>query len=149
MKVDALRVNYVLGVCLVVAGGLVAAATGPLDLERGSWLAAYLVLVCGVAQCVLAVGHTTIDSSAPTAQRAWVRMVGWNLGNLMVIVGALLRIPILADIGAIPLVVTLVLTLQSTRGAQRPVPAIAYRAVLVILIVSIPIGLTLSHVRAA
>ncbi len=32
----------------VIVGGLVAAVAGPLGLAQGSWLAAYLVLVCGV-----------------------------------------------------------------------------------------------------
>jgi hypothetical protein len=38
------------GASCVVLGGLVAAFTGPLQLTDGSWLAAYLVLVCGEAQ---------------------------------------------------------------------------------------------------
>lgn len=149
MKVDALRVTYVLGVCFVITGGLVAAVTGPLDLERGSWLAAYSVLVCGVAQCALAVGHTVTGAPAPTSQLSWIRLAGWNLGNLLVIVGALLRVPILVDIGAVPLVIALVLSFRSTRHAGRRTPAMGYRLVLLVLIVSIPIGVTLSHARAA
>ncbi|ORI13577.1 hypothetical protein BJI47_21405 [Rhodococcus sp. 1168] len=148
MKVDALRVTYFLGVCFVIAGGLVAAVTGPLDLARGSWLAAYSVLVGGVAQCALAVGHTVTGAPAPTSQMSWIRLAGWNLGNLLVIVGALLRVPILVDIGAVPLVVALVLTLRSTRHARRRILAVGYRLVLLVLIASIPIGVTLSHARA-
>ena len=41
----------------VVAGGLVAAVTGPLRLEHGSWAAAYLVLVGGVAQGALGIAQ--------------------------------------------------------------------------------------------
>ncbi|MCE5292393.1 MAG: hypothetical protein LLG14_24605, partial [Nocardiaceae bacterium] len=40
----------VLGMSQVILGGLVAAVTRPLALTHGSWLAAYLVLVGGVAQ---------------------------------------------------------------------------------------------------
>ncbi|GAC1387204.1 MAG: hypothetical protein NVSMB43_26700 [Pseudarthrobacter sp.] len=34
------RAGYALGVGFIVLGGLVAAVTGPLHLDRGSWLAA-------------------------------------------------------------------------------------------------------------
>ena len=149
MKLDALRVTYSVGVCLIVLGGLVAAVTGPLTLELGSWLAAYLVLVCGVAQCIFAIGHTALGTAAPPAWEAWVRFATWNLGNLLVIVGALLRLPVIADIGAVPLMVALVLTLRSTLYAQRRLPAVVYRGVLLVLIVSVPIGLALSHIKAA
>ena len=43
----------VAGAASIVLGGLVAAVTGPLELEHGSWAAAYLVLVSGVAQWVM------------------------------------------------------------------------------------------------
>ncbi len=50
---DPARLLVVVGTCCVVLGGFVAAVTGPLTLADGSWLAAYLVLVGGLAQCAL------------------------------------------------------------------------------------------------
>lgn len=44
----------IVGTACVIAGGLVAAATAPAPSEHGSWAAAYLVLVAGMAQVALA-----------------------------------------------------------------------------------------------
>jgi hypothetical protein len=41
---------------MVVAGGSVAAVNGASSFAHGSWLAAYLVLVGGVAQLLLGIG---------------------------------------------------------------------------------------------
>ena len=80
-RVGIARVAYVLGVCFVVVGGLVAAVTGPLELTRGSWLAAYLVLVCGVPQVALATAQPAL-STRPVPARVWlVQVVGWNIGK--------------------------------------------------------------------
>ena len=52
------------GSSCVVVGGLVAAATGPTGFEDGSWVAAYLVLVGGVAQIALGVGQQLVGALA-------------------------------------------------------------------------------------
>lgn len=44
-----------IGSACVVAGGLVAAVTGPTDFDHRSWLSVYLVLVGGVAQIALGI----------------------------------------------------------------------------------------------
>ena len=49
---------------LIVAGGLVAAVDGAAPFAHGSWLAAYLVLVGGVAQL-----HPTRLAGQPGAER--------------------------------------------------------------------------------
>jgi hypothetical protein len=140
---------YALGVCLVVAGGLVAAASGPLDLAHGSWLAAYLVLVCGVAQALMSAAQRAF-SPEPVAARVWVvQVICWNVGNALVIVGVLMDAALVVDAGAVPLVVTLGLAVRAVWPPPRR-PALAawgYLAVLVVLIVSIPVGLVLTHVR--
>ena len=79
------RTGFALGVALVVLGGLVAAVTGPLELAKGSWLAAYLVLVAGVSQCCLAVQHRVLRIADASANRLLATLVGWNFGNLLVI----------------------------------------------------------------
>jgi hypothetical protein len=144
------RVAYVLGVCFVVVGGLVAAVTGPLELARGSWLAAYLVLVCGVAQVALATAQPVL-STRPVPPRVWlVQVVGWNVGNGVVVAGVLLDAAVVVDVGALPLLVTLVLAIDAVRRPPRPlsIAAVGYLAVLAVLIASVPVGLVLAHVRA-
>jgi hypothetical protein len=141
------RVGYGAGVTFVVVGGLVAAVTGPLQLDRGSWLAAYLVLVCGVAQCVLS-SQQHLLATAPPA-RSWTWLVAWNSGNLLVVLGALTRVPLLADLGGVLLGCAVVVALARTRGAARRLRAVLFRVTYVVLLVSIPVGLTISHLRAA
>ena len=50
----AMRAFVVLGAVAIVAGGLIAAVTRPSGFAEGPWLAAYLVLVGGVALTSLA-----------------------------------------------------------------------------------------------
>ncbi len=143
------RVGFALGAALIVAGGLVAAVTSPLALAKGGWLAAYLVLVCGVAQCMLSRqgGSSTGPHAAPGRLR--VRLVGWNAGNALVIVGVLTAMPIVVDVGGIVLLGVLMAALIATRHHAASARVVLVRVALVLLIVSIPVGLVLAHVRAA
>lgn len=146
------------GICCVVLGGLVAAATGPLDLARGSWLAAYLVLVGGVAQWAMGRARTRSSDVTQSRRWGWTQLCCWNLGNAAVIGGTLAGEPLLVDTGSVLLVVALAIALHTARPAAgapaRPVaarvPAVvdwAYRALLLVLAVSIPVGMVLSHLR--
>lgn len=137
------RALLTLGALCVVLGGLVAAATGPLDWAKGSWAAAYLVLVMGVAQYVMGwMHHDRGDRDAP----GWTQIAGWNTGSLLVIGGTLLATPLLVDLGSALLVLALVLAALATRSRSGGV-VLAHRVMLVVLAVSIPVGVTLSHLR--
>jgi hypothetical protein len=136
----------------VVLGGLVAAVTAPLALAHGSWLAAYLVLVCGVAQWAMGRARAWRDPSLPARRgRAWTQVAAWNLGNAVVIAATLLGRPVLVDLGSALLVVALLIALFAApaRGAAglARVASWAYRALLVVLAVSIPVGILLSSLR--
>lgn len=141
-----------LGAGFVVLGGVISAATGPLDLSMGSWLAAYLVLVCGVPQYVMG---RVIHRRAPV-RSGWLLLACWNLGNAGVVTGSLLRAPYVVDVGGALLLVVLITVLVALLRHGTPPSAAhisgAYRwglvAMLLILIVSTPIGLTLAHLRA-
>ena len=153
-RLDPALALIVAGACCVVLGGLVAAVTGPLDLEHGSWLAAYLVLVCGVAQYAMGRVRIWRRPETPTSPaRAWAQFGGWNLGNAAVIAGTLVDTSLLVDAGSVLLVVALLIALRATwPGAVRlaeaaPLVIWAYRILLIILVVSIPIGILLSHLR--
>jgi hypothetical protein len=143
------RVGFALGASLIVAGGLVAAVTSPLALAKGSWLAAYLVLVCGVAQCLLARQGGSSTATDAAVGRLRLRLVGWNAGNALVIVGVFTAMPIVVDVGGILLLSVLVASLVATRQHAASGRLMLYRIMLALLIVSIPVGLVLAHVRAA
>ncbi|MEO6997868.1 MAG: hypothetical protein ABI112_07275 [Terracoccus sp.] len=149
----------VVGAVCIIAGGLVAAVTGPLALTHGSWAAAYLVLVAGVAQIALAAGQAMLALGAPHPagrRLLLVEFVGWNLGNAAVIAGTLWSATWLVNLGGALLVVALGALLVATRGGPgrvevargRRVALLTVRALVALLLVSIPVGLWLAHVRA-
>lgn len=143
MRARQFAAFFAVGSGFVVLGGLVAAVTGPLHLPLGSWLAAYLVLVCGAAQCaVAAVQNTFLDRPVPSRVFA-AELVLWNLANLATIVGTLLGLTTLARLGGLALVVALLLALVVSRWARRAPLVWVYRGCLVVMLVSIPIGLFL------
>lgn len=134
----------------VVAGGLTAAATGPLTLDHGSWLAAYLVLVCGVSSCAIGtVQARPAEPPMPTGL-AWVQLGSWWLGNAAVITGAVTDTPWVVDAAVAPLMLALAVALTDTVRSGRPASSgrlarWAYRGLLVALVVSAPIGAVLAH----
>lgn len=157
----------IIGAACVVAGGIIAAITGPLELDQGSWLAAYIVLVCGVAQ--FAIGTVQLAHGRGTAPmpsgRGWTQLVCLNVGNAAVIAGTLTREPLVVDGGAVLLIVAYVIALHAVRPrATHSVGNLAglpsdgwasqlliwvYRVFLVLLVISLFIGSVLAHVRAA
>lgn len=144
------------GICIVL-GGLVAAVTDPLQLPDGSWLAAYLVLVGGVAQVAMGWARTWDRAAAQASPLALGHLVAWNLGHVGVIGGTLTGESWLVDLGSMLLVVALAIALHAVRRrdsgvrgtADRPTDLVLwiYRGLLVVLVISIPIGVALSHLR--
>lgn len=153
-RVNPATAMTAIGACWIVLGGLVAAVTAPLDLAHGSWVAAYLVLVAGVAQ--FAMGHARIRHRQPGQPSVWgwVQIGAWNLGGALVIAGALTGEPPVVDVGSGLLVAALAIALhaslppaQPTGSQIRPWRDWEYRTLLLMVAVSIPVGVVLSHVR--
>lgn len=140
------QAHLVLGTASIVLGGLVAAVTGPFGWEKGSWAAAYLVLVTGVAQYVM--GRRRAGAAAPDRD-GWLQLATWNLGSLAVILGALVRQPLIVDLGSLVLLPALALALRTDLrlGAGSRAVTAGYRLLLLALLVSIPIGMLLTHLR--
>lgn len=139
----------VIGAVCIVVGGLVAGVSGPLRLEHGSWTAAYLVLVGGVAQIALGGGQGVLASRAPSTAVVVTESVAWNLGGAAVIGGTLVRLPVIVDLGGIMLVIALALMIRTVRASsvRRRWLLWTYRAMVGVILVSIPIGLVLSSLR--
>lgn len=154
MRVDSATAMTVIGACWVVLGGLVAAVTAPLELAHGSWVAAYLVLVGGVAQ--FAMGHARARHPRPRQSTAWgwVQIGAWNLGGALVIAGTLASEPLVVDVASVLLVAALAIALHACLVPARPTGRQmalwrdwAYRSLLLVVAVSIPVGVVLSHLR--
>lgn len=139
----------VLGGACIVAGGLIAAAVATAPSQLGSWTAAYLVLVGGVAQVALGTGQALFGSRSPARRVVVAELAGWNAGNGAVLAGTLLGATWLAGVGGVLLVAALALMLAGIRGAARhPAwPRHLYRALIALLLVSIPVGLAIAVVR--
>jgi hypothetical protein len=134
----------------IVGGGLVAAVTGPLDLAYGSWLAAYLVLVVGVAQLGFGVGRALLPTDVDATRRTIpAELVTWNVGNVLVMGGTLVTAPWLVMVGSVGLLVALVLFLLAVRHSIHSGWALAFRALAVFLAGSVAVGIALSVARAA
>ena len=145
----------VFGVTSVVAGGLVAAAVAHDPSEQPVWASAYLVLVAGVGQIGLALGRTLLTARPPTTGAVARDFVVFALGNAGVVVGTLIDVVWLVDVGGALLVVALTLMVWSARGASGAGPDLTsvwlvgllwtYRVLVVVLLVSIPVGLVLAR----
>ena len=83
-----------IGAVLITAGGLVAAITHPTDFELGSWLAAYLVLVGGVAQIALGLGQSWLAEQTPRPATVRAEVASWNVAVAATIVGSLASAPL-------------------------------------------------------
>lgn len=146
----------VVGVVCVIAGGLVAAVTARNPTEHGTWAVAYLVLVAGVSQVGLAIGQSLLTAPAPAARTRLVELVAWNGGNAAVLTGTLTGTTWVVDIGGALLVVALALVVVAVRahpvnevGRSRALARRAFQLLVLVLLVSIPIGLLLArHPRA-
>lgn len=146
----------VIGAAAVIIGGLVAAVTGPLELVKGSWAAAYLVLVAGAAQMVMGSARRrwrgTGSDAAGADRTAWWQLALWNLGHVGVIGGTVAGSAAIVFLGSALLVVALVLALLATFGTRDETDRallLGYRILLVLLASSIPIGVLLSAIRNA
>lgn len=138
-----------IGVASVVAGGLVAAVTRPAGLAHGPWLAAYLVLVSGVAQVGLGAGQAWLAKTAPPGGTTGAELLLWNGGNLAVVAGTLVATPPIVDVGGLALLAALVLFLAGVRRARRADNGLllVYRLLTLVVALGIPIGLVLSGLR--
>lgn len=132
----------------VISGGLVAAVTDPLDLEHGSWAAAFLVLVVGVGQAVLGAGQVHLGAR-PDRRTVVAQMVSYDVASALVILGTLVTSPALVAVASALFLVSLVLfaRVALVEGEAGPIRSL-YLAVLVLLIVSTPVGIVLSIVRS-
>jgi hypothetical protein len=139
-----------LGTACVVAGGLVAAAVAVAPSQLGSWAAAYLVLAGGITQVALGAGPALLASRSPGRRAVTAELAAWNAGNGAVLAGTLLGATWLADIGGAALIIALTLALAGIRDAvRRPAwPLRLYRALIALVLVSIPVGLVVAAVRS-
>lgn len=136
----------VCGGSLIVAGGVVAAVNSAAPFAHGSWLAAYLVLVGGTAQILLAGGRAALVSGADRPGGLRLRLLLWNFGSLAVPAGVLADTAGWVTAGSVALLLALALFAQAglTAGRARRRGRIAYLALVVGLAASVVVGSALA-----
>lgn len=139
----------VAGSLSIVAGGLVAAVSGPADWEHGSWVAAFLVLVAGVAQIGVAAGQAHLAPVARHVGFVVVEGAAWNVAGLTVIAGTLRSSPVIVSVGSGVLVVALAMSAFAVAGSSHPNRLMlrSFRLMLVVLLVSVSVGIALAWIR--
>lgn len=139
------------GVASVIAGGLLAAAiAAPAPTRHGVWAVAYLVLVLGVCQIALGVGHALLPETPPQPRRAVVIAAVFNVASIAVLAGVITGESMVLGAGSALLMVALGLLLYAVRrGAHRGWALSGYRLTVAVLAVSIPIGLFLTTVGSS
>jgi hypothetical protein len=138
-----------IGFAAIVSGGLIAAITRPAGIELGSWLAAYLVLVAGVAQVALGTGQAWLLDRAPTRPTVQFEVVAWNAGVVGTMVGTLASLPIVTTLAGLSLVGGLAVFLRTITGSAHANwwARLGYLALVVLLLTSTPIGFVLAWGR--
>lgn len=129
-----------------------AAVTASSPTEHGVWAVAYLVLVAGIAQIGLAAGQALLTARIPSARTRLAQLLLWNGGNAAVLTGTLAGTVWVVDVGGALLVAALGLVVVVVRahvvrdssGGQVAVRR-AFQFLVLMLLVSIPIGLWLSR----
>lgn len=147
---DESKPFFLIGGICIIAGGLVAAVTRPLNFDDGSWLAAYLVLVGGVAQIALGYGQATLSRTTPEPKLVTRELVTWNVGSAVVIAGSLTASALLTSIGGVVLAVALWSFLVGVRNIAPSVHGgliVLYRGLATFVLLSIPVGLVISWIR--
>ncbi|WP_033295844.1 hypothetical protein [Amycolatopsis jejuensis] len=138
----------ILGAGCVIAGGLASAAIAPAPTPHGAWAVAYLVLVAGVAQVGLGIGQALLAPGPPSTRLIVAQVAAWNAGNAAVLTGTLTGTTPAVDIGGAILAGGLTLLILGTKGTARSHHWVrhGFRALIVVLLVSIPIGLVLARI---
>lgn len=135
---------------VIVIGGLISAFTARRPTRIASWASAYLVLAVGIIQ--LGIVSAWHGLGQPEVTAAWSALLIYNLGNLSVIVGTLLkkrarRSPQLVNLGGLLIALAMLLLLTTVRNAKLSWTLIGFLALVVVILVSMPIGLILSNKR--
>lgn len=141
----------VIGTASIIAGGLIAGATARHSTEHEAWAVAFLVLVCGIAQIALGLGQSLLATIAPARSTIVAELVAFNAGCALVLVGTIAGRLLLTEAGSALLALALVLLFRAVRGigVRAGWPVYLYRTLIAIVLVSIPIGLVLAHIRAS
>ena len=136
---------------MIVAGGFVAAVNGAASFAHGSWLAAYLVLVGGVAQLLLGLGSLALPAPTNSVALTRAQLGLWNAGTLAVAGGVLADLFGVVLAGSALIVGALACFVRGGGPVREPgrTAVLAYRFLIVVLVISVVVGGVLSRTGPA
>lgn len=140
---------YYFSFIAIIAGGIISAFTARTPTRLMMWLTAYLVLVVGVVQFGLIYCWNQLDITS-----SWLSVTGfivYNIGNIAVIAGRILKGKHAAlwyvCLGGVALAISMILLIASTWTAPFNIPHFVYLTFAVVILISMPIGVTMSARR--
>src|SRR6185312_5665535 len=139
----------VIGSLGILAGGLLSAISAASPSYLASWAVAYLVLVVGAAQLVLGLGQDRLAAGDVAPGTISAELLAFNLANIAVLAGSLFAVVTLTWVGAALIIVAMALFIWAVRGSTSEHRGLLwlYRMVVVVLLISAPIGIVLAQSR--
>jgi hypothetical protein len=136
-----------LSVAAIVSGALISAFSAREPTWSTAWVSAYLVLVVGIIQLGLITAWHKLGQ--PETAAVLVAMLAYNLGNAGVITGTLYKTRSrsyrgLVKLGGLFIAMAIALLLFAVRDSHFSWILIEFVGLLVIILISAPIGLVLS-----
>lgn len=133
-----------IGIAAILAGGLIAAAVAHAPGRDMVWLAAYLVLVVGLAQVAFGVGQAALAAKQTPLVIVIVELLLFNVGNAGVIAGTLASTFTSVAVGTVLLLLGLGLFYWRSRGDDRERLRYGYQALLALVAIGALVGVSLS-----
>lgn len=140
----AARPFVITAAVVTVGAGLLSAALAHNPTRLLMWMVAYLVLVGGVVQALLALVQAHLATSAPSGRWIACEWTLFNVGSLGVLLGRMVQVPWLGAAGTGMFVASLGLFFFALRGSAHGAWLALYRAILLICILGAGTGLVLS-----
>lgn len=144
-----MNVFYYLSFIAITTGGVISAFTARKPARLMMWLTAYLVLVVGVVQfgLIYCWDQLGINPSWPCV----AGFIIYNLGNVAVVAGRILKGRRSAlnyvYLGGATLAISMILLIAGTGAAPFSIPHFVYLAFTIVILISMPIGVTMSARR--
>lgn len=137
-------------VLAIAAGGLLAAFSARKPDKLKIWMSAYLVLIVGLVQLGLVTAWQA--TGATDFRLALAAFVMYNLGNGCVLLGTMYKTgfrnySLVVNFGGLALAAAMVLLLVSVRDLQASWTLAGFIALVLVILVSMPIGLVMSARR--
>lgn len=128
----------------IILGGVLSAVVALHPTRHPVWASAYLVLVVGVAQFLLAFGQSQLAAKPTNVVLITIEWIVWNFGNAIVIYGTFVYSTALVIVGSILMAISLALFAYGTRHARDRILGYLYRVFLVFVLLSSLVGIAIS-----